>query len=303
MKSFLLSLSFLFYAQSQLLEYDIKPDTVKSAGFMRINFLDSKELKFDDTRLSELSALAYKEDRLYALSDLGYLCSFNIVISGNTIDALELIDVNQLRSKNGDTLKKSRSDSEGMVLVDEMLYISFEREPRVDVFSLNGKKIKRYRIDKELRDIDNYQGKNKALESVAYSHSYGVVTAPELPLRYRDKKYHTLYANDKTWKFKAAASLTAMEFIDDDKLLTLERDFDKSSNQTVVTLTKVFLDECLSGVCRSEILAVLDSQKGWRVDNFEGLAKVGKNRFLMVSDNNGSLFQKTLLVLFEIVDD
>jgi hypothetical protein len=53
-------------------------------------------------------------------------------------------------------------------------------------------------------------------------------------------------------------------------------------------------------VCKSKYLAAFDSYKGWHIDNFEGLTKVGKNRFLMISDDNDSFFQKTLLVLFEI---
>jgi hypothetical protein len=45
----------------------------------------------------------------------------------------------------------------------------------------------------------------------------------------------------------------------------------------------------------------MDSQKGWHIDNFEGLTKVGKNLYLMVSDDNESIFQKTLFVLFELI--
>ena len=182
-------------------------------------------------------------------------------------------------------------------------YISHLREPRVDVFSLDGKKIKKYKIAKELRDIENYQGKNKALEAIAYSKKYGIITAPELPLIGEASNLHVIYTNDKQYKFRATSSLTAMEFIDDDKLLTLERSFNKSTHQTVIVLTKVFLDRCDGGVCKNERLALLDSERGWNLDNFEGLSKVGKNRFLMISDNNGRKYQKTLLVLFEIVTD
>ncbi len=46
-------------------------------------------------------------------------------------------------------------------------------------------------------------------------------------------------------------------------------------------------------------LAVLDSSQGWSVDNFEGLARHRGLKFFMVSDNNFSALQKTLLVYFE----
>lgn len=82
----------------------------------------------------------------------------------------------------------------------------------------------------------------------------------------------------------------------------LEREYDKKTLKGVIYLTKVYLDECNNGVCNSKQLAKLESKKGYKIDNFEGLTKVAKNRYLMVSDDNESKFQKTLLVLFEILD-
>ena len=127
MKFFIIFLLLLSHVQAQLIEYDIKPESMKSNRFMDINILDSKELKFDDIKLSELSDLAYNDNKLYAISDLGYLCSFEIAINENKIETLEFIHVNELKSKQGKRVKKIKRDSEGMVLVDNQLYISFER--------------------------------------------------------------------------------------------------------------------------------------------------------------------------------
>ena len=92
-----------------------------------------------------------------------------------------------------------------------------------------------------------------------------------------------------------------MEFINADDILVLERDFNDLTFRRVTTLTKVSLGK--GKVCKSRVLAKLDSWKGWNIDNFEGLTKVSHNKFLMVSDDNGSFLQKTLLVLFEILDE
>jgi hypothetical protein len=70
----------------------------------------------------------------------------------------------------------------------------------------------------------------------------------------------------------------------------------------VTSLVSVNLKKCKKGICKSKLLAKLDSFKGWHIDNFEGLTKVDKNRYLMVSDDNGNFFQKTLLVFFEVID-
>jgi len=290
---------------AKLINYDIKPKYLKSNKFMNIKVLDSMELRFDDYKgieVNELSALSYKKGKLYALSNRGYLYKFNIKLKKNKVSRLTLKKAFELKKKNGKRLKKKHRDAEGMVLVDNELYISFERKPRIDVFNLNGKKLRKYQIPKQLKYIRNYQSKNKALESIAYSKKYGILTAPELPLIGSDEGLHVVYAKDKKFKFFASSSLTAMEFIDEDRLLTLERSFNQLTRQRVIVLKVVDLSKIKDGVCKTKVLAMLNSSKGWRLDNFEGLTKVGKNKFLMVSDDNRGFFQKTLLVLFKIMD-
>ncbi len=289
---------------AELYTHNIKPNELKSNKYMKIKILDTVALKFDDLddiEFNEISALAYKKNRLYALSNRGYLYHLKIKIKKNTIKRLKLVKAMELKRKNGKRLKKKDRDSEGMVLVDDKLYISFERNPRVDIFSLNGEKIEDYELSQELKDVENYQTKNKALESVAYSKKYGIVTAAELPLVNEDENLHVLYAKDRTWKFRATSNLSAIEFIDDDRLLTLERSFNVLTRQRVITIKEVNLSKTHKGISRMRILAIMSSNNGWNLDNFEGLTKVGKNKFLMISDDNQGVFQKTVLVLFKII--
>jgi len=288
-----------------MLEYTVTPKDLTSSKYMHINILDSKELRFDaldGIEFTELSALAYRDSVLYALSDKGYLYHFDIEIQNSKIKKLFLKKAFKLKKKSDKKFKKKNRDSEGLVFLDDDLLISFERKHRVELFSLSAVKIKKIKIHKSLRESKNYESKNKGLEAVAYSKKYGVITAPELPLKYKNEAYHTLYSKDKTWKFKAKGSVTALEFIDKNRLLILLREFNELTRKRVTALYEVNLKKCKKGVCKSKVLARLDSSDGWKIDNFEGLTKVEKNRYLMVSDDNGSFFQKTLLVLFEIID-
>ena len=278
---------------------------MSSLKYMNINILDSKELRFKPLNgidFTELSALAYQSSRLYALSDKGYLYHFDIDIKNSKIQKLSLKKAFKLKNRSDKKLKKKKRDSEGLVFLDDDLLISFERKHRVELFSLNAVKIKKIKLHKSLRDRENYESKNKGLEAVAYSKKHGVITAPELPLKHENRKYHTLYSKDKTWKFKAEGSITALEFIDKNRVLVLLREFNELTRKRVTILCEVNLKKCKKSICESKILARFDSSKGWNIDNFEGLTKVAKNRYLMISDDNGSFFQKTLLVLFEIVD-
>jgi hypothetical protein len=289
-----------------MLDYKITPFTYPSQSkYMHIKILDSKELKFDPKNgieFSELSALAFKDSKLYALSDKGFLYIFHISFNGSKLQSLTLEQSFKLKSKKKNILKKNIRDAEGLAFWNNKLLISFERRNRIDLYTLNGFKIKKIKINKALREKDNYKGKNKGLESVAYSEKYGIITAPEKPLKNSNKRFHILYAKNRSWKFIANGSITALEFMNKNKVLVLLREFNIFTRHRVTSLVSVNLKKCKKGICKSKLLAKLDSFKGWHIDNFEGLTKVDKNRYLMVSDDNGNFFQKTLLVFFEVID-
>ncbi|WP_455756814.1 esterase-like activity of phytase family protein [Sulfurimonas sp.] len=269
------------------MNYEIKPASLKKSQFMSIKILDAKELKFDSSKINELSALAYEKDVLYALGDKGYLHKFNILIKDNKIKKLSLLKTTKLKGE--------KLDSEGLALKDDKLLVSFEKKPKIVLYSKNGEKIKKKKIHKDLRDIKNYVRKNKALESVAYNKKYGIVTAPELPLKKLDEKYHTLYSKKKKWNFLACGSLSGLEFINKDEIMILQRELNSFTRRRIITISKLNLKNN-----EYKILAKLDTKKGWDIDNFEGLTKIDEKKYLIISDDNDSFFQKTLLVLFEV---
>jgi len=264
-----------------------------------IRILDAKKMDFDGVH--ELSALAYKKGSLYALSDQGILYLFSLDIQDNKIHLLSLKAKYILQNKKSQALKKKKRDAEGLCFYKDGFLISFEGKNRVFYASLKGKKIKKMKLNPLLEDKKNYQSSNKGLESVAYSKKYGLITIPEKPLNGSDQHYHSIYAKGQVWKFKAEGSVTDIILRDKERLIVLLRKYSYLTQHRRTTLVEVNLNQCnKQNVCKSKVLADLDSSDGWKIDNFEGLAKIDKNRFLMVSDDNESFFQKTLLVLFEI---
>ena len=206
-----------------------------------------------------------------------------------------------LRNKNHQKFEKKKHDSEGLCLYKDGCLISFERKNRILYCSRKGQKIKSISLPKPLQNNNLYLSKNKGLESVAYSKKYGIITAPELPLKNSSQEYHTLYSKEQVWKFSAQGAITDICFIDRDRVLVLLREFSYFTQRRISSLIIVNLKEKdENAYAKTELLIRMDSYKDWRIDNFEGVTKVGKNRFLLVSDDNDSFFQKTLLVLFEI---
>ncbi len=292
---------------------DIRPQDLDSKS-LGIEILDQKQLSFsriNDIKFSEISDLAYegKTHSLFMVSDEGKLFEFNAVFTDRIVH-LDPLKAGRLLKKQGKKFKKWRRDSEGMTLDDKgRLLISFEEKPRIGWFHKNsdhyGRLIKKYRLPKKLRNVKNFRSKNKGLEALAWHPRYGILTAAEFPLKKDNKKRQTIYAlQGKEWHFRAEpegkSAVSAIEVMDDGNILVLERSFTGYMNPFVVTLKKVYLDKCTKGLCKTKVLAKMNSHEGWDIDNFEGLSRVGEHRYVMISDDNDNFFQKTLLIYFKV---
>jgi len=293
---------------------NITPKLVNSQ-FMDIKILDQKQLSFSKiqgVKFAELSDVTYdsKTHILYFVGDKGTLFSFRAKFSSK-IEKLEPLMAKKLRTKKGKRLKKWKRDSEGLTLDGKRrLLLSFEGDAKIAWFHKNSQKtgrlIKKYTLPKVLKNPKNYRSRNKSLEALAWHPRYGILTAAEWPLKKDDKKKQTIYSlRGKQWHFKAEpearSAVTAMEVMDDGNLLVLERSYTGMLEPFVVTLKKVWIKKCKQQLCPTKILAKMNSHKGWDIDNFEGLAYVGKNRYVMVSDDGDNFFQKTLLIYFEVL--
>jgi len=309
MRLFPLFMFCLGLLQAGISSVNIMP-ALKDNHFMRIKILDQKQLSFshiDGVKFSEISDVAYnkKSKILYLISDEGRLFTFKATFS-QKIEELKPLGAVRVTKRNGKKFKKWRRDTEGMALDEKgRLLISFEGKPRVALFDTKGHMIKRYTLPVSLRSKGSYRTPNKSLEALALHPKYGILTVAEWPLKKYHKKEQTIYAlSGKRWHFKAEpeakSAVSAIEVMDDGNILVLERSFTGLLNPFIVTLKKVYLDKCSKRVCKSEVLAKMNTHKGWSVDNFEGLAKVGNHRYIMVSDDNDNFFQRTLLIYFEV---
>ncbi|NPA50549.1 MAG: esterase-like activity of phytase family protein, partial [Epsilonproteobacteria bacterium] len=147
----------------------------------------------------------------------------------------------------------------------------------------------------------NVRSSNKSVEALTFHPIYKLLFAFEYPPKGVKKCKQKIYSlffkksfNLNLIKHKRCA-ISAIESVDKDHILILERSFGGF-------FAPFFIDLILYDLKNksSKLLLELNSGKGFLVDNFEGLAKVGKNRFVMVSDDNNNFFQNTILIYFEI---
>jgi hypothetical protein len=220
----------------------------------------------------------------------------------------KITKLNYLSAYKVDEKKRaSKYDTEGLTEDNKgNLYVSFERSPRIASISKKGYLEKNQRLTKELKNKKNYQSSNKIFEALAWHKKYGLLTVAEFPLYKKKTTQQTVYSiKGKKWHFQAEAyknsAVTAIEVMDDNHLLILERAFTSIFEPMHITLKKLYLNECnKQEVCKTEVLTTYTGQIGITISNYEGLAKVGNNRYLMVSDNNNKAILSTKLVYFKV---
>jgi len=274
---------------------------------MSIRILDQTSIAYAPKKglpFSEISDLAYdaQHHKLYMVGDKGYFYTFDAKF-GTKIEKLNYRSAFKINEKS----KHGRYDSEGLTHDNQgELYISFEGKPRISTMSKHGYLGKNLKLTQKLQNKKHYRSRNKIFEALAWHPKYGILTAAELPLRGKTEKQQSIYAlNGTVWNFQAQkhknSAVTAIEVMDDGNLLILERAYSGLTNPFVITLKKLYLDKCdQHRACQTKVLAEFNSYEGWGVNNYEGLAHIGKNRYLMVSDDNNQSLLRTVLVYFEV---
>jgi hypothetical protein len=288
-------------------------------GIRLLGVLKLKGRTVNGLKLQELSGLAWDADQniLYAVSDDGFIVHLRPTFSEGVLSGIDLVAAHLLRDAAGRPCEETMTDAEGLVARaarngtpgDTELVVSFERRPRISVFRPDGELVRDITLPSSLRDIEGYSGDNHELEALTEHQHFGLITAPERPLKAADPFRFTLYSLDgKEWTYPPLdaeySTLAGLESMPDGDLLVLERRFSSIFKPVIFALRRMSLPRDGENPDRPVREVVhFDTSKGWAVDNFEAIARHEGNRYFMVSDDNDSMLQKTLLLYFEILEE
>ncbi len=287
------------------------------AGIRWLGALRLTSAEFNGLKLCGLSDLAWDEDAglLYAISDIGGLFhlrpefdSRGILTGVQVVAAYPLLDVSDqpVRQPFDDAEGLAIRNGDNRIPGDTELLVSFEIRPRVVRYSPTGQWRGEEPLPALLRDLHNYHDINQALEAVTLDPRWGVLTGTEAPLRDDPAGQIRLFTGDgRFWRYPLGSApgsaLVAMEALPDGSLLTLERAFVTPLRPLIISLRRTELPPAGGETPLPVVdVAVLDSSQGWLLDNFEGLTRYRDRRFFMISDDNCTLWQATLLVHFEL---
>ncbi|RWK31090.1 MAG: hypothetical protein EOR46_31365 [Mesorhizobium sp.] len=284
------------------------------AGAATLEALDSMEMPAEGangTRIEEFSGLAWDEDEqlLYAVSDGGVLHHFSIRMDGTRIAEIQPVFSVPIAGTASEVSGGSVTNAEGLTALnddngkqsDTELLIAFEDGPAIVRLTPQGKRIADIPLPGPLADKKQYSKKNSRLEAVAFDKRHGMLTAPERPLKGRPDDRHTLYAEDgTTWSFAAFqpdSRIKAIQKLPDGNLLVLERTREKKGGAPTARLR--YLDFAACSADRECHLAELSAEPdAMLVNNFEGLARLSDDLFLMVTDKTKKDAESTTFVLF-----
>lgn len=296
--------------------HDDLANSVGLNGVRLLGTLDLSPMARQYAAASELSGLAWDPDEqlLYAVTDEGRVLSMQIRFDGGRLSALKLKRMHRLRDDKGAPLTGKRIDAEGLYARnhrngkrgDTELHVAFERVPRIDVYRANGRRVGSAPMPSALADVRAYQSGNKGMEALSRHPDFGAVAGTEWPLEGASREVVALYATDGTVASlprlaETNAGLVGLHVLADRRLLVLERAHSWLGMSLVIQLSRTSPWTATGQLLEKTPLARFDSSLGWRVDNFEGLAHHEDNRFFIVSDDNGSALQTTLLVYFELL--
>jgi len=287
------------------------PGLGRRVGSLR--YIGGLHLESPDKNFGGFSGLALVDDGqgLIAIADSGAALSASLVRDDTgRIVRLENAHLTMLENGAGNVLSRSDSDAEGFWTDGETALISFER---------NGL-IRRYTLDSEnhfkggavLFDLSDESGllTNKGLEAVARLDKDRILTVVERPFG-RNNRAGTIPAyllqgdSRRTLAFARTGSLDVTDVsVHGGRLYLLERYYARKEGLRIRLSVAPLSAIEAPGPVVTTTLADMTSLTA-KLDNFEGLSVYtipgGRTRLLIISDDNFSARQKTLLMEFELV--
>ena len=286
------------------------------AGIRLLGAVRLASTTINGLRLCGLSGLAWDEDEglLYVISDIGGLFHLRPTFDAQGyLTGMESAAAYPLRDPLDQPVRAPYDDAEGLTLRnsnnqqpgDSELLVSFEVKPRIVRYRPTGLWKGEERLPARLRDLRNYPNNNQALEAITLDPKEGILVGTEAPLRGDPAGQVRIFRRDgQFWRYPLSnapgSALVAMEALPEGGLLTLERAFVAPLRPLVISLRWTPLPAPDSEVpLKVTDVAIFDSSQGWLMDNFEGLTRYRNRRFFIISDDNCSAWQSTLLMHFE----
>ena len=273
--------------------------------FMKITLLGALYIKPDNSvnKLSrEISGLAWDEDEqlLYGISDDGYISHIRVNISDGLLVDAEVINSYRLKDVNGNIRKEKDADAEGLTIEnsdngkhgDSLLTVVLDDNTRLQQFDTKGDFIRDITLPDKFNEMVREKGNIEVNSLAGNSHDgYFFITKEAL---FDD--FHYIYNTRNTvdrikYENPEATNVVGVDLIKPDNLIILDRKYISIIKPVLYCLRSLNLTNS-----KMIDLACFNNKQGWKIDNFEGVARHRGDNYFIISDDNESILQKTLLI-------
>jgi hypothetical protein len=283
--------------------------------FGPFEFLGGVELSSPDPEFGGLSALRLLEDGASFIGtlDTGFWITGKIERDGDgRLAGVSDVVMAAMRGPDGAVVKSRYDvDAEGLAIDGDRVLVSFEREHRIEIFALSG--IPTGAPISELpHPIPDYEFRsNRGMEAIAIAPKGTALDGAVIVVSEKSlNKNGDLFAGIVTGPGKgvffvrrhAPFDVTDGDFLPNGDLLLLERRFSIAGG-VGMRIRRILGSDIRAGkTVDGDIL--LEADFSYQIDNMESLdittAADGSTRVLLVSDDNHSLLQRTLMLEFRL---
>jgi hypothetical protein len=252
---------------------------------------------------------------LYAVADTGLWFSARLVETNGTLTGISDTQIAPLLGDNGKPYPtKGAGDAEGLRIAHEKsgdrAVVSFEQTTRIRSYAgptFAEATPKPVKLPKFVQGIRRNQG----LESIAIAPAVGAlggatVTIAERSLDAAGNHRGFILSGPKTGTFSIRRSdeldITDAAFLPNGDLLILERRFSFSGG-FALRIRRIDGSTIVPGATVDGTV-LITANNGDQIDNLEGMAlrtsEAGETLITLISDNNGSMLQRTILLQFAL---
>lgn len=286
--------------------------------FGRLQFVGGLELSSDNDLFGAMSAIRIADDRstFIGVADTGHWYRGKIKRdSDGRLSGLSSFQMAPILDENGiHSREKWNLDAEGLVIKGEHVFVSFERNSRIDGYNLNNPlesavvKSLPIQIPKhEFRD-------NGGLEAIAKSPTDGplkgaIVTFSERSVNVQGDLFAAIIDGPESGVFFVKRdppyNITDADFLPNGDLLLLERRFNIASGLGI-RIRRINTSTIKKGATvDGDVL--LDVGSGYQIDNMEGMSVTtddqGEVFITLISDDNHSFLQRNLMLEFRFLQN
>ena len=284
------------------------PDNPEEKTFGELEFVSGLVLSSENDDFGGLSGMRIVDNQLFAVTDKGHFLTAEINRKNGILKSLDNAEISRLRDRKGKKLtRKKDSDAESLEISGSQFLVGFERKHRVEAFNQKKGKLVADERAKAIDFAKHNLPNNKGPEALALIPGTAKLLvfaedAPNTDGRHRAFIVEGAKMDPLFVSRTVGYSLTDAAFSPDGDLIILERFYTPVTGPAMrfrrFEAKKIKPDAVLEGSI------IMEATSSMEIDNMEGLAITksndGATLFTIVSDDNFSRNQRTLLLEFKL---